>query len=284
MPCYHPVGLVRDRKILHVKCGQCIGCRLARSREWAVRCVHEASLYEANAFVTLTYAPGHLPVGGSLVASEIPEFIRRLRRRCGSRSVRYFACGEYGDVCQRPHYHALLFGFYPGDAEFSHTTDAGEKVYVSADLDQVWGLGRTLTGAVTFESAAYVARYVAKKITGAGAKEHYESVDTETGEVFSRLPERSWMSLKPGIGQGWLQRYLDDVYPSDEVVVRGHRNPVPRYYDKLLELGRPDLLESLKLGRIKRGAARSVGDVPTLRAEEVVKQAQVGFLKRSLEG
>lgn len=282
MPCYHPISLHRDRKILTVGCGQCIGCRLERSREWAVRCMHEASLYEENAFVTLTYAPEHLPVGGTLDSSAFPQFVRRLRRRLGPRVVRYFGCGEYGDENARPHYHAILFGVDFPDKVFSFTSGSGEKVYRSDFLDRTWGLGLTSTGAVTFESAAYVARYALKKRTGKGAQAHYESVDGATGEIVSRLPERSYMSLKPGIGQGWLQKYFDDVYPSDQVVSRGHIGPVPRYYDKLASVGRPELVGELKVKRVKRAAERAVGAIPTLHAEEVTKLAQVGFLKREL--
>lgn len=284
MACYHPLrGVVKGRPYVAVKCGQCIGCRLDRSREWAVRCMHEASLYAASAFVTLTYAPEHLPVGGSLMSTEISSFVRRLRRRIAPRTVRYFACGEYGDENARPHYHALLFGVDFPDKVFLFESEAGEAVYTSAFLSSVWGLGQTSVGSVTFESAAYVARYALKKVNGSKAAKHYEVVDEETGEVFSRLPERVWMSLKPGIGQGWLQRYFDDVYPSDEVIVRGHASPVPRYYDKLASIGRPELVNGLKEERVKRGMSRILEQRPSRRAAcEKVKQAQVGFLKREL--
>lgn len=292
MPCYHPVSLHRDRKTIMVGCGQCIGCRLERSREWAVRCMHEASLYEANVFVTLTYAPEHLPAGGTLDRYAFPRFVRSLRKRLGlvdprdpegkRRLPRYFGCGEYGDENARPHYHAILFGVDFPDKAFAFTSGSGEKVYTSRTLDEVWGVGLASVGSVTFESAAYVARYCVKKVTGAGAARHYESVDGETGEIFARVPERSWMSLKPGIGQGWLQMYFDDVYPSDQVVSRGHVGPVPRYYDKLASVGRAELVEELKLRRVKRAAERAVGAIPTLHAEEVTKLAQVGFLKREL--
>lgn len=279
MPCYHPVRLHRDRKTITVGCGKCIGCLTRRSREWAVRCVHEASLYEANAFVTLTYAPEHLPVGGTLDGCAIPDFMRRVRKRLRQR-VRYFACGEYGDENARPHYHAILFGVDFPDKVFQFESGSGEKVYTSDLLSDVWGLGHASTGSVTFESAAYVARYAVKKAARSGAD--LESVDASTGEIFPRMPERCWMSLKPGIGQGWLQRYFEDVYPSDEVVLGGRSGPVPRYYDKLASIGRAELVESLKEGRVKRGAARAVGAVPTLASEEKVKQAQVGFLKREI--
>jgi hypothetical protein len=205
-----------------------------------------------------------------------------VRRHFAPTRIRFFLCGEYGDENDRPHYHALLFGVDFADKVFSFTSESGADIYQSSDLDSIWGLGLTSTGAVSFESAAYVARYVVKKVTGKAAKAAYTSVDRETGEIFSRVPEYCQMSLKPGIGQGWLQKYFDDVYPADSVVSRGHESPVPRYYDKLAAVGRPELVEDLKVERVRRGAARSVGAVPTLHAEEVVKLAQVDFLKRGL--
>jgi hypothetical protein len=51
---------------LKIPCGQCIGCRLEYSRQWAMRCHHEASLHIFNSFITLTYDPEHLPQDGSL--------------------------------------------------------------------------------------------------------------------------------------------------------------------------------------------------------------------------
>ena len=97
------------KDITSVPCGRCMGCRLEKSRQWAVRCVHEAKFYEDNCFVTLTYAPEHLPKDGSLNRKHVQDFIKRLRRRLDDRKIRVFYCGEYGDKLRRPHYHLCLF-------------------------------------------------------------------------------------------------------------------------------------------------------------------------------
>lgn len=285
MSCYHPLrGVVKGQEFLAVGCGKCVGCRLEYSRQWAVRCYHEAQLQAENAFVTLTYAPERLPPGGTLVRRDTQLFVKRLRKHFAPRRVRFFLCGEYGSHGLRPHYHALLFGIDFPDKLFYFTTEAGERIYTSEVLSGLWSLGFATTGAVTFKSAAYVARYVVKKISDVDGGWKPYSVDAETGEVLARLPEFVGMSLKPGIGEGWLSRYRDDVYPSDEVVVQGRLMKPPRYYDKLLERGAPDVLEGIKGERRRSSWARLVDETPRRRADrEVVKVAQVGFLKRSFQ-
>lgn len=174
-----------------VPCGQCIGCRLERSRDWAVRCVHEAKLYKENCFITLTYDNQHLPANGSLVRRDLTNFFKRLRKQYDHK-IRYFACGEYGDKGQRPHYHAILFNHHFSDRR---VFSAGKfPLYISDQLASLWQFGHSIIGEMSFESAAYTARYCVKKITGKDAREHY-------GE---RLPEFSAMSRRPGIGHDFF--------------------------------------------------------------------------------
>ena len=59
-------------------------------------------------------------------------------------------------------------------------------------------------------------------------------VNQSTGEISNLLPEFTQMSLKPGIGALWFSKYYSDVYPSDQVIVRGRPMKPPKYYDKLL--------------------------------------------------
>ena len=76
---YLPVGSWFDYENLKYKypdnkrlsCGQCIGCRLESSRQWAIRCVLESKLYdsELNWFMTLTYDDAHLPF--SFLSSDV---------------------------------------------------------------------------------------------------------------------------------------------------------------------------------------------------------------------
>lgn len=178
-------------------CGQCVGCRLERSRQWAMRCLHESQLHKANCFVTLTYSDEFLPLDGGLSKRHFQLFIKRLRRAYPNEVIRYFHCGEYGGKTFRPHYHAIIFGLdFDDKILFS---DGSNPVFTSDKLESIWGLGFCTLGAVTFESAAYVARYVMKKVTGHMAEKHYERVSTETGEIYQLQPEYITMSLKPAI-------------------------------------------------------------------------------------
>lgn len=310
MACFHPlkgwralhVGVSGKRKIVFDKglgfggqvllpCGQCVGCRLERSRQWAIRCIHEASLHEDNCFVTLTYGPEFLPEDGSLVKKHYQDFMKRLRARFFGRKIRYFHCGEYGEKLGRPHYHACVFGFdFPDKVFFKMAGDA--RLYTSALLDDVWGMGFCTVGDVTFESAAYVARYVMKKVTGDLAKDHYLCVDRSTGVIrqdgegnlVCLQPEYVTMSRRPGLSRAWFESFGNEVYPDDEVIVRGVRCKPPRYYDGLYELTNVDgfnvLKEKRRLAALER-AADSTDE--RLRVREVCAKARVGFLKRGME-
>lgn len=302
MPCFHPLqgwrarlpGASGKRKIVFDKsdscgvevqlpCGQCIGCRLERSRQWAVRMMHEASLYEDNCFLTLTYAPENLPPGGSLVKKDFQDFMKRLRARFSGRTIRYFHCGEYGEKLQRPHYHACVFGFdFPDKVFYKMAGDC--RLYVSAILSDLWPAGFSTIGAVTFESAAYVARYVLKKITGDDARSHYSSVDVETGEAVSLQPEYVTMSRRPGLSRAWFERYINEVFPSDEVIVRGFSCKPPRYYDNLFEAAHAEeylLVKSQRLSAASERAADSTEE--RLRDREVCTRSRLGLLPRSYE-
>ena len=218
-----------DGDALELACGRCIGCRLERSRQWAVRCIHEAQLHEENCFITLTYKD--MPEGSSLDYRDFQLFMKRLRKHA-KRRVRFFMCGEYGDRLGRPHFHACLFGFDFADKLPWSTTGSGGKLFRSKALDKLWPFGFSTIGPVTFETAAYVARYVTKKVTGDAADEHYKHID-EDGVVTQRQPEFAHMSLKPGIGSDWLRLFHRDVFPRGYVVLpNGKQGSLPRYYKK----------------------------------------------------
>lgn len=247
-------ALERDRPI-QIACNQCIGCRLERSRQWALRCMHEAQLYENNCFITLTFN------NESLANREFPEsldvrdfqlFMKRLRKRFGD-GIRFFHCGEYGEKYHRPHYHACLFNFDFPDKEL-FKIDNGFRLYVSKELEKLWPYGFCTIGDVTFESAAYVARYITKKVTGDDADNHYLVVDEETGEVIGkRKPEYITMSRRPGIAKGWFDKFKDDVYPSDKIHVNGKAFRPPKYYDKLFEESNPFEYDEIKEKRMLDG-------------------------------
>lgn len=190
--------------------------------------MHEAKCHDKNCFVTLTYDDEHLPSSGSLDRKAFRYFMDRLRKHVGYSKVRYFHCGEYGERTGRPHYHAILFGH---DFADKRKLPSGKDypLWSSVELAELWPAGAAVLGSVTFESAAYVARYVVKKVTGERAKSHYGG----------REPEYATMSRNPGIGKAWFEQYADDVYPADEVVARGYASRPPRFYDKMLEAESP---------------------------------------------
>lgn len=266
--------------------------------------MHEAQLHTDNSFITLTYSDENLPPNNSLVKSDFQNFMKRLRKSIAPKKVRYYHCGEYGTACKncekskmfcrcgkwdpglgRAHYHALLFNYDPPDKRLFSECN-GNKIFTSEKMRNMWPFGHSVIGEVTFESAAYVARYVMKKVTGEKSQEYYGD----------RLPEYTTMSRRPGIGQAWYEKFSSDVYPHDRVIVRGHATRPPRYYDNLLQRTDPSTLAQLKIEREKNGK-HYVTDVLSdgrvirvpdscdarLLVKEVVKRAEIQNLKRPLE-
>lgn len=297
MPCYHPLTAYQAAtgdvvfyesrrhdivRTLTLPCGQCIGCRLERSRQWAIRCLHEASLYKQNCFITLTYSNKHLPSNMSLDYRDFQLFMKRLRKKFGTK-IRFYMAGEYGENFGRPHFHACLFNFDFQDKVLWKRTSVGSRIFRSGDLEELWPYGFSSIGEVTFESAAYVARYIMKKVTGKQAGEHYEYVCEKTGEITNRTPEFNHMSLKPGIGAKWLEKYHTDVYPNDYVVIRGKKVKPPKYYDKKWAKEYPiefDMIQFERESKAKENYLENFDD--RLKVREQVAAARLSFLKRQL--
>lgn len=267
MPCYSPWVPAGSSSKRPVRCGQCRGCRLEYSRQWAVRIMHEAQLHEWNTFVTLTYSEAP----ESLRYSDFQAFMRRLRKARGY--ARFFCSGEYGEEKARPHFHAVLFGVRFQDGVYLGKSPAGFRLFRSEELSALWKLGHVSFGSVTFESAAYVARYVMKKVTGDGAAVHYGA----------RVPEFARMSLKPGIGARWLEKFWCDVFPAGRVVARGFESNAPRYYRKKFAERFPISARRQAL-EYSEEAQRKVGENSQSRldAKAAVMVARLGMLKRKL--
>ena len=326
MPCYSPLKGFKDLETggitfkrgsragaeMEVACGQCLGCRLDRARVWAVRIIHESGLHEmdhGNSFITLTYRSKdectreqlrdglHVPDDWSLQKSHYQKFLKRLRKHFPQK-IRYYLVAEYGSVCQhkvsvddcdycnvgRPHYHAILFNCSFDDLEVISITD-DFTLYTSETLEKIWKYGLVSVGEVNYKTAGYVARYCQKKITGKAAEEHYMLLD-EDGVITWVEPEFARMSLKPGIGAKWYERYKDEIFPADETCIPGEGvfKGTPRYYETLLERERPEVLEEVK--RLRQVFRSEHGEEYTperLMAKYRVKKAQVDKLKRTLE-
>lgn len=272
-----------------IPCGQCVECRLERSRQWAVRIMHEASMHESNCFVTLTYSPEALlrkrdiefKFPGSLDYRDFQLFMKRMRFKVGK--VRFFMCGEYGEKEFRPHFHACLFGIRFSDRYPWRMSPAGHQLYRSDMLESFWDFGAAEIGELSFESAAYVARYCMKKVTGDPSEAHYAKLDLATGEVYDCVPEFARMSLKPGIGFNWFEKFHSDVFPHDMVVVNGVKCKPPRYYDLQLERVAPLTVGILKEARAVKARLSQAENTPArLAARAEVTSAGLSYKKRNL--
>jgi hypothetical protein len=326
MPCHYPqpafkskdgnvtfVQRSAEQHNLTLPCGQCLGCRIMKSAEWATRICHEASLHEDNVFITLTYNAENCPPDGGLIKKDFRDFMKRLRKHTHvpnpydkkterdkwdefhvKNSIRFYHCGEYGDRNNRPHYHAIIFGYNFDDWLYLFDSDHGVPIYTSPTLEKLWGFGYVTVGEVSYESAAYVSRYVIKKLNGklkdqvneeTGLKP-YERYNDFTGEIHEVSPEYSTMSRgrRPdgGIGYRWITKYTSDVYPKNYTTIRGVKKAPPRYYDKYLESIDKDMYDDVKQGRSLLVSMSEDISEPRLRQIQKVQEAKTKTQKRNL--
>ncbi len=333
MGCYSPLqgykdpengGLIFKRpsigppQVLEVACGQCLGCRLDRTRMWAIRIVQQSSLSDAqygNSWVTLTYRDrsectpeqlerGHyLPADGSLNKKHFRDFAKRLRKFVFAKNgqgrvpiyeevdgqsqlvngVSYYHCGEYGEENFRPHYHACLFNVSFEDQKLYYDEE-GVRVYESESLKKLWPFGFSTVAPLTYDNAAYTAGYVQKKITGKKAQDHYLRCD-DYGVAYWLEPEYATMSLRPAIGKKWYEKFKRDVFPEDQSPVPGVGivRKVPRYYDTLLEREDTETFELVKELRRKFVQEHADDFTPArLRDKYKVAQAKQALKRRRL--
>lgn len=260
-------GFLERDDVVRVPCGQCIGCRLEYSRQWAIRCVLESKSHPVGTcwFVTLTYDEEHClynsyacdPVTGevtypvrSLVPSDLTKFMKDLRRyyeyHYHHTDIRFFASGEYGSKNMRPHFHIILFNCPIFDLKPFGYQKQGDFTYYESDVfSKVWFKGLVCIGELSFDSCAYVAKYMLKKHKGPDSDLYYRS--------HGLVPEFSRMSRMPGIARQWYDENKDKVYTYDSLGISlGSKDYVPKppsYYDRLFSLEVPERIEEIKKNR-----------------------------------
>lgn len=204
--------------LMTLPCGHCLGCKKERSISWGIRCYHESLLYDDNLFLTLTYK--HVPNNSMLCMDDFQKFMKRLRKHLDY-PIRFIHCGEYGPKTLRPHYHALIFGYFPQDIQFEKLGKNGDPIYHSDEVENIWGLGKCVCGRVSFSSAQYVAKYINKE----GSIKYLESVN-------DFIKPYNTMSRRPGLGIPWLENHWHEIYPRDRVLVDGNLYKPPKAYDR----------------------------------------------------
>lgn len=267
--CQDLVKSGKYRRINIIPCGQCIECRLQYSREWATRIMLEKQ-YGYNGkpypdgtawFLTLTYADeylstfktidtetGELFEGISLNKNDIPNFFKRIRNHFPDMKIKYLQCGEYGGKTLRPHHHAIVFGLPLPQEEFKKVgmNNLNQPTWEWKPLSDIWGLGYVNIGRVTWESAAYVARYTLKKAN---------SKDNNWYLAQGMLPE--WISMSNGIGEWYFEHNKNKIYKTDSVPVlnksKGVNVKPPKSYDRMLKEMDPALYEKVKAMREQNG-------------------------------
>jgi len=223
-----------SHKLKLIPCQQCMSCRLDKSLDWALRLTYETKFWPTSSFVTLTYDNEHAT--DSISGPRLTTFIKDLRRRLDYRGlgkIKFFGIGEYGEKKGRPHYHAIIYG---GPFEYTPGAEAepargGGKQWTSEHIQAVWEEGIHRISEVTFESAAYVARYALKKITGAPASAHYGS----------KAPE--FMRCSNGLGRLHFEQWKKDIYPAGTIIREGRAISAPKYFDRLIEQTDPEMWE-----------------------------------------
>lgn len=295
MKCVHPVTAwkplpgssdmrikfseVKDSHEIQLRCGQCIHCRLLRREWWTIRCFLESKMHPVNSFLTLTYNDANLPEHGSLDYKHFQLFMKKLRHRV-IHPIRFFMCGEYGGQFGRPHYHALLFGYNFADRVQDNSVYSKEPVYKSKLLNELWGRGDCKIGDVSYASARYCAAYTVEKITGDLADKHYMRVSPATGEVVWVEPEFAHMSLRPGIGAKWLEKYWRDLYKTghNAVIVNGQKKAIPKYFDERMDDIVPLLMDEVEYKRYLESLKYSGDNTPDrLAAIEACTLARLRF-------
>lgn len=301
MPCYHPrqaflapeLGLNGKQKVsfkyrdgwaeMALPCGQCMGCRIDRTSQWALRIKHETYEHKHSIFVTLTLDDDNLlEQEYSVHIRTAQAFVKGLRQYLSRLpdpvTIRFYLCAEYGEKSGRAHYHIIIFGWWPSDAKVFR--EGRYPLWRSEILEHLWGRGHVSFAPVTDANASYVAQYCQKKWTGKGAKKHYQFIDKD-GVYYELTPEFALMSRRPGIGRAYVEKYASEILSSDSIVRAGREVSVPKYYYKVLAESHPAEMATVRAKRKETAllpAVRANSTKDRLRVRE-----EVAARKRSLK-
>lgn len=287
-----------------IPCGRCTECRLKRSRDMANRIYLETKSYPDNWAVTLTYDDEHLPLGKEVVTDDgeicshptlCPEDLtafnkavrQYFKRKFSHDGIKFYAAAEYGEKHYRPHFHLIYFNLPLPATDVSvcknESSQTGEELFESKILSSLWKKGRVRLNSVSWQYAAYCARYIMKKQLG------------ETSSVYDKLgivPEFTRCSTKEGIGKKWYEENKENMLFFDSFLVRqGDRvvsAALPPYFLKLAEKDGYNI-EALKEKRRELAAANLLNTMSNisqdygdyLRDLEVEKKSQAKSLPRT---
>lgn len=185
--------------------------------------MHELGYHIDSIFITLTYDDDHLPKDGGITKIELQKFIKRFRKTKKNK-IKYYACGEYGELNGRPHYHAILFGTNEKDFTLKpyklHNNKTGK--WENCYSHTAWKMGDIHIGNVTYDSARYVADYCQKVFYGEMVEEIYGNKQ-QPFQLFSK-----------GLGKQWAldnEKYLKQKLGC---TINGNEVGINKYYRNVL--------------------------------------------------
>lgn len=259
-----------NMEAMWVGCWNCEACRAQRMKEWAIRCMAEASMWENNYFLTLTYNDSNLVIneeitspdtgctyvddgtwGATLVKEHLTKFNKDLRRyfeyHYDHKGIRFYNCGEYGGLYGRPHYHGIYFNLpLRADMLKPYKLTPEGWLYKCDVIEKIWGKGFITVAEVNLATCNYVAGYVLKKLRNDWGKEYYYQE--------GRIPEFNNMSRIPGIGREYYEQHKKEIYENDEIIINGcnmgqHSLKPPKYYDNIYDIEYPTDMAAIKRHR-----------------------------------
>lgn len=296
-----------------IPCGKCIGCRLDNSRDWANRGYLESIYSKNNYFVTLTYDENHIVIPeelefegityteteeitwkGTLIPSHLKTFINTLRkifeREYNHTDIRYVACGEYGGEGKRPHYHLILFNCpFPVESFYNPRINWEKNTYYQNEIiERAWTKGISNITEASWNTIAYVSRYITKKINGTNSELYYTIQGQDQKEFFRA-------SNRPGIGFQYYEDNKKEIYEKDAILIKRGKKSIwekpPEYFDKLFEKEEPEKFKEIKekrridaINSLKnKDSTTSLDRLNQLLIEEETKKTKTIILKRNLE-
>lgn len=241
-------------------CGKCLACRMANCQQWTFRALCELDAHEVSAFITLTVDDSHMQsVFPSFCLCHRPFqlFMKRLRKEIAPLQVRYIMCGEYGTHTFRPHYHVIVFGWFPTDAQPFHYR--GSYVdFTSATIKRLWSdsdtgesYGFHTVALANEQTIRYLVGYVLKK------------VDLPSNMA---VPPYLRVSTRPALGLDFYKKYesmlfahdADLHYPNQYVYCGRKKIGLPRYFLKKYQ----DFADNVDYVSLLKARSRAIAEKP----------------------
>ena len=252
-PKYHPYYL--DTPPIPVPCGKCVACLESRRREWIKRLALESTLHDSSSFITLTYDDKHLPSDGFASKSDVQRFLKRFRHAGRDYDFfmppfKYFIVCEYGSKHGRPHYHGLIFGIDFYSPEWHPRLVSVDKYpRITSDvLASIWQNGFVLFDRLTMSNIQYVSKYVTKT----GDNWSLKSIGLADALFTQRARANSLNNVCARSGKV-LSSQGESYYKTGRISIPTSHGfaqvRIPRFVDRLVERGNPQLYEFVKQSR-----------------------------------